>query len=136
MATRSDRPDPSLASEWLRLTGRPAPKLRRDLLARALAYERQVRAEGPLDRACARQLLQIATDLERNKKPSALAGRSRLAPGTVITRTWREKTYTVVVLESGYRFAGRTYPSLSPIARQITGTRWSGPAFFGLRRAR
>jgi hypothetical protein len=57
----------------------------------------------------------------------------RIKPGSELVRTWAGKTHRVTVLEEGYAYAGRTYSSLSEIATSITGTRWNGPRFFGLR---
>jgi hypothetical protein len=57
----------------------------------------------------------------------------RIKAGAVLVRTWQGKAYQVSVLDEGFSFEGRTYPSLSVVAREITGTRWNGPRFFGLR---
>jgi hypothetical protein len=59
----------------------------------------------------------------------------RIKPGSELVRTWNRRTYRVVVLESGFAYEGRTYASLSEIASEITGTKWNGPRFFGLRRS-
>jgi hypothetical protein len=56
----------------------------------------------------------------------------RLKPGTRLLRAWQGKTYTVTVADPGFIYEGKTYGSLSVVAREITGTPWSGPAFFGL----
>jgi hypothetical protein len=57
----------------------------------------------------------------------------KIKPGTCLLRHWRGEGHEVRVTASGYEYKGASFPSLSHIARQITGTRWSGPAFFGLR---
>ena len=127
-------PLPQLRAEWKRLTGRPPPPgLRRDLLMRALAYKIQERASGGLDRATRKRLEQIATSVDRGQT-RGFAPAPRLRPGTALTRDWQGRAHTVLVLDQGFEYAGRTYKSLSEIARAITGTRWSGPAFFGLTR--
>ena len=59
----------------------------------------------------------------------------RIKPGAVLVRDWKGKTHRVTVLDKGFAYEERTYPSLSEIAREITGTRWNGPKFFGLRPA-
>ena len=59
--------------------------------------------------------------------------RAQLKPGTRLIREWRGRSYEVLVLDDGFSWHGRRYRSLSAIARQITGTAWSGPLFFGLR---
>jgi len=56
-------------------------------------------------------------------------------PGAVLVREWRRISHQVSVLEKGFRFRGKRYRSLSEVAREITGTRWSGPLFFGLKRS-
>ena len=61
---------------------------------------------------------------------------TRLKPGTRLVREWRGEIHQVTVLDDGLEYRGSHYDSLSEIARSITGTRWSGPLFFGLRRAR
>jgi len=125
---------PQLRADWERLTGRPPPtELRRDLLMRALAYKLQERASGGLDRATRKRLAQIAASIERGQT-HGLASAPRLRPGTALTRDWQGRAHTVLVLDQGFEYAGQTYRSLSEIARAITGTRWSGPAFFGLTR--
>ncbi|QNN68766.1 DUF2924 domain-containing protein [Thermomonas carbonis] len=58
----------------------------------------------------------------------------RLKPGTRLLRAWQGKTYTVTVADPGFVYEGKTYGSLSVIAREITGTPWSGPVFFGLKK--
>ena len=91
----------------------------------------------------ARQGLSLAAHRQlkatRYVRPAGLAGPKksaapRLTPGTVLLKTWQGQRYTVTVAAEGYEFQGQTYASLSEIARRITGTRWNGPAFFGLRR--
>jgi hypothetical protein len=58
----------------------------------------------------------------------------RFRPGTAIVKEWRGKTYNVTVLADGFEYEGKSHRSLSEIAREITGTRWNGPAFFGIRK--
>lgn len=72
----------------------------------------------------------------RGRRPVVVgkSGAPPLSEGTRLVREWRGKTHVVTRLESGYEHAGRTYRSLSAIAREITGTPWSGPAFFGIGR--
>lgn len=78
-------------------------------------------------------------DLCRCYEPSMVATLARLdlprriKPGAVLVRDWKGKSHRVTVLDKGFAFEGRTFPSLSEIAREITGTRWNGPRFFGLR---
>lgn len=123
----------ALRLRWRRLTRRPAPpSLRRDLLARCLAYEMQLRAYGGLSRETARLLHRLATEADPAK---LLAGRDsgRPSPGTQLVREHAGQVHRVTVTAAGYMWNGATYDSLSPIAQAITGTRWNGPRFFGLR---
>lgn len=122
-----------LRRRWRRLTRRPAPPgLRRDLLARLLAYEMQIRAFGGLPRETARLLDRLATEADPGK---VLAARDngRPRPGTQLVREHAGQVHRVTVTAAGYLWNGATYASLSPIAAAITGTRWNGPRFFGLR---
>ena len=67
-----------------------------------------------------------------NETPSSGALAGSVSPGTNLVREWNGRTYQVETLDSGYRFDGKTYPSLTAITKRITGTHWSGPRFFGL----
>ena len=96
-------------------------------LRKALAHEEQVRQYGGLPAVTRRALSQIAAG-----KPVEEAARGRLRPGAHLVRDWNGRSYQVEVQEKGFRLDGRTWPSLSAIARHITGTTWSGPRFFGL----
>jgi len=123
----------ALRVRWRRLTRRPAPSgLRRDLLARCLAQEMQVRAYGGLSRETARLLDRLATEADPAK---LLASRDtgRPSPGTQLVREHAGQVHRVTVTAAGYVWNGAMYASLSPIAEAITGTRWNGPRFFGLR---
>lgn len=121
-----------LRARWTELTdGAPRPRMSPALLRLALAWEVQARAGGGLSRATQQQLAQLA------------GGKTRTAavqPGMRLVREWQGKAH-VVTVEPGadgqgpvIRWDGRTWRSLSEVARAITGTRWSGPAFFGLKR--
>lgn len=110
----------------------PPPQLRRGLLIKFLAYRIQEQAYGGLSPATRKRLRELAHKFERD--PNAeIAGAPRIKPGTRLIRDWGGKTYHVTVLDNGYEYAGQRYSSLSEIARLITGTRWSGPLFFGLK---
>ena len=110
----------------------PPPGLSRSLLVRALAYRLQEVALGGLSRSTRRRLVQAAAN-GAAQLPTASALSCRLQSGTVVIREWHGVAYHVTVLEHGVRYDGGDYRSLSQVARLITGTRWSGPAFFGLR---
>lgn len=114
-----------LQDRWVKLTGRPVPKLSVAMLRLALSYELQARAKGGLSRA-ARQQLEGSGDARPHAMP--------LAPGLRLVREWQGTVHVVTVDEAGaIHWNGRRWKSLSEVARAITGTRWSGPAFFGLK---
>ncbi len=124
-----------LRARWKALFGHPAPKsLRRNFLARAIAYQMQVEAYGGLSETAKRRLREIAAAVRRGDTDAAGIG-SQTRPGTQMIRQWKEKTHTVTALTGGFEWDGRVYKSLSAIAKAITGTNWNGFAFFGIQRA-
>jgi hypothetical protein len=124
-----------LRHRWRTLFGHPAPKsLRRNFLARAVAYQMQVEAYGGLSVATKRRLREIANAV-RTGDANAMLGSSRIKPGTQMIRQWQNTTHTVTALVEGFEWNGRTYKSLSAVANAITGTNWNGFAFFGIKRA-
>lgn len=112
-----------------------SPHLSRELLIRAVAYRMQEVALGGLRPEPQRQLRQTAQELKQTGA-AAERFRPRLKPGSRLMREWQGRTYEVVILEDGFSWQGTHYRSLSAIARKITGTAWSGPLFFGLKRNR
>jgi len=125
-----------LREEWRRLYKADAsPHLSRELLIRAVAYRVQEVALGGLRPEPHRQLRQIAQDLKENGQ-ARIRFRPQLKPGTRLMREWQGRTYEVVVLDDGFSWQGTRCNSLSAIARNITGTAWSGPLFFGLKQNR
>ena len=99
---------------------------------RAVVHRHQEVANGGPDLKLQRRLEKLAEELKRTGKIDA-APRPVAKPGTRLLRDWQGETHTVTVLEKGFLYRGGHYQSLSVIARQITGSQWSGPAFFGLR---
>ena len=124
-----------LRAEWQRLVRQSPPPVSPDLLRREIAYRLQESASGGLTRQVARDLTEIRKRIVQGSSPLPSTA-MRLKPGTRLLRTWRGKTYTVLVGDTGFLFNDRLFPSLSPIAQEITGTPWSGPRFFGLLRKR
>ena len=120
-----------LRDEWIALFGQPAPRLSRNLLARAIAHRTQEKALGGLRPATARRLRRLAGGIEGGGANARSAGPA-LKPGTRLLREWRGETQVVVVTDDGFVWNGNRYRSLSAAARAITGVRWSGPRFFGL----
>ena len=103
-----------------------------DLLRRSIAHRIQERAFGGLSREHQRLLDQLVK-AARTKPNGRIELPRRIKPGSELVRTWNRRTYRVVVLEKGFAWEGRTFSSLSEIALAITGTKWNGPRFFGLR---
>jgi hypothetical protein len=106
----------------------------REFLLNELAWKIQERASGGLKPSVRQRLEAFARALERGAIPRELDPVSRLRPGITLIKEWRGRKHAVAVLERGFAYQGKTYQSLSQIARAITGTRWNGPVFFGLRK--
>ena len=130
-----------LKEHWRELIGSEPPSYSRAVLIKRLAYRLQELVYGGISdvvRAELRERLgaerldtdgQQVTRLERRKRKDGMP-----VPGTRLVREWRGQRYEVTVVPGGFEYGGRRYRSLSAIANLITGTRWNGPAFFGLRR--
>jgi hypothetical protein len=120
----------ALRAQWNNVLGRSAPPhLPRHLLFRILAYRLQADRLGDLDPNSMRVL-------DKAVSPEKLGrgqDQTELKPGTVLGRQWNGRMHRVAVLADGFTYDGKTYSSLSKIASAITGTRWNGPRFFGLR---
>ena len=123
---------------WREYFGAEPPAYRRGFLIRGLAHRLQELTHRPLAPAYQARLDAM---IEGKEKPNG-TGRSGRRPrqdvhlleGTRLLREWRGRPHEVVVIEGGYEHQGRCYRSLSAVARAITGTQWSGPLFFGLRK--
>jgi Protein of unknown function (DUF2924) len=120
-----------LRREWRRLYQREPPRIGRDLLVLALGYRLQEMAQGGLTKATWRKLQTMAKAL-RTTGRVAPAPNLSLKPGARLVREWGGRTHTVTVTGDGFEYAGENYPSLTRIAKKITGAHWSGPRFFGL----
>jgi hypothetical protein len=120
-----------LRLEWERLYHSNPPKISRDLLVLALGYRIQELQYGGLGKATRRKLQTVAKGLRMNGRVGPMPSLS-LKPGARLVREWHGRTYTVTVTEEGFEYAQTVYPSLSTIAKKITGAHWSGPRFFGL----
>jgi hypothetical protein len=126
-----------LLAIWMATLGQPPAALRtsRELLASALAWQLQERKFGGLTAAAKRKLRVLARAHQRQQRSARLpAASTNLRLGTVISRQWRGAQHVVTVLADGFKYRDKVYGSLSHVAREITGTRWNGPAFFGLRK--
>ena len=123
-----------LKARWNGLYDVPCPPhMSRKFLLRAVAYRIQENAFGGLRKATRRRLEKVAADVAAGK-PIQKPG-PRIKPGTRLLREWQGVLHEVTVREDGIEYRDRTWPSLSAVAREITGARWSGPRFFGLKEA-
>jgi hypothetical protein len=127
-----------LRARWQSIFQRQAPThLTRHLLFAVIAYRLQADRFGDLDHAT-RQVLDRTIAKEAGSAMSArLASfdqkQTKLTPGTVLVREWDRRSQRVMVMANGFAWNGQTYDSLSKVAFAITGTKWNGPRFFGLR---
>src|ERR1700738_5174815 len=127
-----------LPALWKSVLQRPAPgHLPRHLLFAIIAYRIQADRFGDLDHET-KQLLDRTGPKETGPAMSARLisfdqKRTELTPGTVLVREWDRRSQRVMVMSEGFAWNGQTYDSLSKVAFAITGTRWNGPRFFGLR---
>jgi Protein of unknown function (DUF2924) len=140
--------DPAVEAELDRLAVMPIAKLRvryrevfradppkafgPDLLRRSVAHRIQEKAYGGLSRTTQRLLDQMMKAFSAKPNGKIVLPR-RIKPGSVLVREWKGRSHRVMVLADGFAYDGETYSNLSEIAGLITGTRWNGPRFFGLR---
>jgi hypothetical protein len=111
----------------------PPPKLRKELMVPILAYRIQEKEYGGLSHSTRKRLREIAKSISSEKRPQREIP-SGSEKGTHLLRSWHGEVHEVIVTDTGYVYRGATFSSLSKIAREITGTQWSGPLFFGTRK--
>ena len=117
----------ALMAAWLALFRSPVPKgLSQSFLQRFLSFEAQARQFGGLPKG-------FLDDLDKRVDGKAVRSDASLRPGGRLLREWNGVTHSVEVIEGGFRWNGQSFRSLSAVARAITGARWSGPRFFGLK---
>jgi hypothetical protein len=122
---------PELLAMWPQYFATPPPtKLRKELLVPILAYRIQEKEYGGLSHSARQRLKEIAKGLA-GKRPRASKSAPAPPTGMKLIRVWRGEVYEVIVDGEECTYRGKQYSSLSKIAREITGTQWSGPAFFG-----
>jgi hypothetical protein len=126
---------PMLAKErlsvlWQENFSKPAGSIRAELMIPILAFRIQEKAYGGLDAGVIGRLREITGSLAPKSRIHSEA-RHRFKPGTRLVREWKGTIHEVILTDDGYEHQGKKYKSLSPIACAITGTHWSGPAFFG-----
>jgi len=133
VAALSDMSLEALRARWITELGEPPPKLRtRELLSLALAYRIQARRHGEMSGPTRRRLAELTRRFtaDRSYSPAPLAS---LRPGAALIKEWRGARHEVWVLEDGFSYRGERFRSLSEVAQQITGTKWNGLVFFGLK---
>ena len=128
-----------LREKWLDLYGSDPPRYKKQFLVKRLAYRIQELFYGGLSEAAKTHLRQIAQDdpvatVER-KVSEDRKSNENILPGTRFVRVWNDRRYEVVAREKGFEYDGRIFRSLSAVAREITGTRWNGKVFFGLKKS-
>ena len=127
-----------LRARWQSVFQRPPlPHLPRHLLFATLAFRIQAERFGDLDHETRKVLDRAFTNESGPTMADRLETldrkRTELTPGTVLVREWDRQSHRVMVLADGFAWNGRTYDSLTKVAFAITGTKWNGPRFFGLR---
>ena len=127
-----------LRARWQSVFRRSPPDhLGRHLLFSIIAYRIQADRFGDLDHETRKLLDQTEAAESDSAMPARLAAfdqkRRAVTPGTVLVREWNDQSQRVMVMEDGFAWNGQTYDSLTKVAFAITGTRWNGPRFFGLR---
>lgn len=126
----------ALSRLWEELFSSPvSPQLRRGFMIPILAYRLQEKSFGSLNERLRSRLRQLADSFEADPN-YAEKPKTTLRPGTRLVRQWKEQVHVVNVESGRYEYQGIRYRSLSQIARLITGTRWSGPLFFGIRQTK
>lgn len=120
-----------LKEEWARCMGVPAPNVSADLLRLGLGYELQKRRFGGLSRESQR-LLRMKAKASSSEPKATTSVPRKLTPGTRLVRDWHGEGHIVTVLEKGFEYDGKTWRSLTAVAKAITGSHWNGPRFFGL----
>jgi len=138
LADLDDLPTGELKSRWRALYGKDPPRFNRQFLIKRLAYRIQELAYGGLSDELRGRMDRLLDDEGYNeigvktgkRKPNS----DKPIPGTLLIREWDGERHQVNVQQDGFEYRGMPYRSLSAVARKITGTRWNGPAFFGLRR--
>ncbi len=126
---------PALRNEWRRRWGEPPAFHSRDLLLRAATYRIQADTLGDLPAPFRRRALDLAERFAADRGFTP-APNLRLKPGSSLVREWGGTRHEVAVAADGFTYQGESFRSLSQVARKITGAKWSGPVFFGLKNRR
>ncbi len=129
-------PVAALKARWRELFDAEAPPYNRRFLESRLAYRIQELAHGGLKAETLERLAALAEQVGGKRTKGARSAQERPITGTRLIREWRGVEHSVTVRDDGFEYQGRSYKSLSAVARQITGTRWNGLVFFGLKNQR
>ena len=121
-----------LRAKWRECWRKPAPTIGPDLLRRGVAWKLQSRVYGDVPTHIKRELERAADRLRRGEE--LLNRQPLLSPGNRLVRSWQGSVHRVLVLDDGYEYDGRRFSSLTQVASAITGTHWSGPSFFGIKK--
>lgn len=134
LAALKDMTVVELKAQWQALIGTPAPNNSRSFLEQRIAYRIQELTWGGLAKPAAKLLDALADEVEGKKvRQSVISDPRNPVIGTRLVREWDGAEHVITVMRDGFNWQGRRYKSLSSIARDITGTRWNGYRFFGLR---
>ncbi len=136
LAALKSAPVGALKQKWRDLFGKEPPPYNRRFLEHRLAYRIQELAYGGLSKETIERLDALADQLDGKPGKRRRGMTERPIAGTQLIRTWKGREHCVTVRAAGFEYQGRPYASLSAIAREITGTRWNGLVFFGLKNQR
>jgi hypothetical protein len=136
LAALKAAPVAELKQRWRDLFDRDPPPYNRRFLENRLAYRIQELAYGGLSEEAVERLDAIADELEGKAPRRRSSLDTRPIAGTRLIREWKGVEHSVTVRQEDFEYQGRPYKSLSAIARNITGTRWNGLVFFGLKNTR
>ncbi len=136
LAALKAAPVADLKQKWRDLFDREPPPYNRRFLENRLAYRIQELAYGGLSEETIERLNALAVELDGKKPKRSSLLQNRPIAGTRLTREWKGVEHCVTVRQENFEYQGRPYKSLSAVARHITGTRWNGLVFFGLKNVR
>lgn len=123
-----------LRTLWENAWGRkPRGTMGRTMMIESLRFKKWQKETGGLKPEQQKRLSHLIKTYKRN--PDTFENTTNLKPGTRLVRKWKSKTYSVTVKTDGFEYAGKTYASLSKVANDITGSKWNGWVFFGLKKA-
>ena len=128
---------PDLKLQWQELKGqKPAQFAKRSFLTQVIAWELQAKAFGGIEPSLHRLLIGLGSTKSPSTSGDQDPAPQKLGPGVKLIRAWRGENHQVIVTDRGFLWRDRAFKSLSIIAREITGTQWSGPVFFGLKKTK